>query len=93
MRRAHLATRTSAGTPARPGTLSAAPCGASIRQHTHTPAYASIRQQTHTSAYVSIRQHARVQMHYQRHLAPYAGTQITCFTGAKVQILTLQHTY
>ena len=69
----------------------------SIRQH--TSAYGasqrlctqvrSLRQ--HTSAYVSIRQHTPAYVSIRRFSAPlHPGTQFTCFTGTKVQILTLQ---
>jgi hypothetical protein len=61
----------------------------SIRQH--TSAYVSIRQ--HTSAYISVRQHEqKLRLSTSRCLSMAAatlGTQFTCFTGAKVQILTL----
>ncbi len=50
----------------------------SIRQH--TPAYVSIRQ--HTSAYVRA-----LQRGHRSRQAP--GTQFTCFTSTKVQVLTL----
>ena len=47
----------------------------------HTSAYVSIRQYT-SAAYVSIRLETR------KRVETAKGTQFTCFTGAKVQILT-----